>query len=81
MKRGAPAEPASSWFGSENLSEAATRQSTGHGALDRKAIDQSGFVNAVLTSIGLPAMAAFNLKARSLPYEIMNYTLTMLAIA
>ena len=35
MKRGAPAEPASSWFGSENMSEAATRQSTGHGALDR----------------------------------------------
>ncbi len=35
MKRVVPAEPASSWFGPDSLSDAAPLQSPGHGALDR----------------------------------------------
>lgn len=35
MRRHAQAEPASSWFGTEGLSEAAPPLSAGHGALDR----------------------------------------------
>ena len=35
MKRSAPAEPASSWFGSESLFDTASRQGSGQGALDR----------------------------------------------